>query len=237
MLRRLPLLTALVVAVALAAPAASGAASGGFSPSPAVSVSPSGGVSAGTTGGGGGARGSSVYSTAPLASGQPSAPQVRPGAGARDIPRAYLRLYRATGRRLGVDWRVLAAIGKIESDHGRSTAAGVASGLNFASCCSGPMQICTVASCGRVWQHYAVDADGDGTASVYDPPDAIAATARIVRDLESVFGTRVSLLLAAYNAGPAAVQRAKGVPDFPETRAYVALGLRYVKALRAKRTG
>ena len=160
----------------------------------------------------------------------PAAP--RPGRGSSDVPRAYLRLYRAAGHRHGVDWRVLAAIGKVESDHGRSTAAGVSSGRNFADCCSGPMQICTVAACGRVWQHYALDADGDGRRSVYAPADAIDAAARIVKDLQGVFGRRrPSLLLAAYNAGPTAVQRHRGVPAYPETRAYVATALRYMRAL------
>jgi membrane-bound lytic murein transglycosylase B len=151
------------------------------------------------------------------------------------VPAAYRRIYRAAARRYGVDWRLLAAIGKVESDHGRSTAAGVHSGLNFADCCSGPMQMCTVASCGKVWQFYAIDADGDGSASVYDPPDAIAAAAALARDLQAVFGRRhPRLILAAYNAGPAAVQKHDGVPPFPETEAYVAQGLRYMKSLKRR---
>ena len=158
-------------------------------------------------------------------------PPARPGAGAREIPRAYRGLYRAAGRRYGIDWRVLAAIGKNESDHGRSTAPGVASGLNFADCCSGPMQICTVEACGRVWQHYAVHANRDGRRSVYDAADAIYAAGAIVRELQTIFGRRPSLLLAAYNAGPTAVQRQRGVPAYPETRAYVAAGLRYMRQI------
>jgi soluble lytic murein transglycosylase-like protein len=165
---------------------------------------------------------------------QPQPSPVRPGRGARDVPRGYLRLYRSAARRYGVDWRVLAAIGKNESDHGRSTAPGVHRGLNFADCCAGPMQICTVTSCGSVWQHYAVDANGDRRRSIYDPADAIHASAAIVRDLQSVFGrNHPAYLLAAYNAGPAAVQRHRGVPDFPETQAYVAAGLRYMKLVQA----
>jgi membrane-bound lytic murein transglycosylase B len=155
-----------------------------------------------------------------------------PGTGASDIPRAYMRLYRAAARAYGVDWRILAAIGKSESDHGRSTAAGVRSGRNFADCCSGPMQICTVVSCGRVWQQYAVDGDGDGIESVYDPADAIPAAGAILRDLQRTFGRHPKLLLAAYNAGVAPVIRYKGVPPYPETQAYVAAGIRYMKLIR-----
>ena len=159
----------------------------------------------------------------------------RPGRGAADVPRSYLRLYRAAARRYGVDWRVLAAIGKNESDHGRSPAKGVRTGRNYADCCSGPMQICTVASCGRVWQASAVDADGDGRKSVYDPADSIFAAAQIVRDLQALFGrSHPAYVLAGYNAGPGAVQRYRGVPDYPETRAYVARGLRYMKLVASR---
>jgi hypothetical protein len=71
-----------------------------------------------------------------------------------------------------------------------------------------------------------------GTARAYgldDPFDAaraIDAQAHLMRDLLRQFGS-VPLALAAYNAGPAPVQRCACVPPIPETRAYVAdiLGL------------
>ena len=154
------------------------------------------------------------------------------GVGASDIPSDYLRLYHAAGDANGVSWRVLAAIGKNESDHGRSRAAGVASGVNSAKCCAGPMQICTRASCGNTWSAYAVDGNGDGIKSVYDPADAIYAAAALVRNLQATFGSNhPGLLMAAYNAGPGNVQHYKGVPPFPETEAYVANGLAYMGTL------
>jgi Transglycosylase SLT domain len=222
-LRLAVLALAVLAAFALLAPAAGASNGGTAAPTGSTGGTVPGSVTA-----------HAPHAPAPQASPSPIPQQVRPGRGASDVPRAYLRLYRAAARRYGLDWRVLAAIGKIESDHGRSPAAGVTSGLNFADCCAGPMQICTVATGGNVWDHYAIDADGDGRRSIYDAADAIYAAGTIVRDLQGVFGRHPALLLAAYNAGAGAVERNRGVPDYPETRAYVAQGLRYMKALRSR---
>jgi membrane-bound lytic murein transglycosylase B len=177
-----------------------------------------------------------VHAPAPTPAPAPVAPAPAPApaptGSTADIPSRYLALYKAAGAKYGVDWRVLAAIGKNESDHGRSTAPGVASGRNFADCCSGPMQMCTVKACSNVWQFYAIDADGDGIASVYDPDDAIYAAAALVRDLEAIVGDDPQLLLAAYNAGPGNVKKYEGVPPFAETKAYVSAGLAYIASLR-----
>ena len=44
------------------------------------------------------------------------------GAATREVPADYLSLYRQAGAVSGVPWSVLAAIGAIETDHGRSHA-------------------------------------------------------------------------------------------------------------------
>jgi soluble lytic murein transglycosylase-like protein len=94
------------------------------------------------------------------------------------------------------------------------------------------MQICTRDSCGNTWSAYAVDGNGDGVKSVYDPADAIYAAAALVRNLQGIFGSNhPGLILAAYNAGPGNVQHYKGVPPFAETEAYVAKGLAYMGTL------
>ena len=41
-----------------------------------------------------------------------------------DIPAEYLVLYQRAAARYGIDWAILAAIGKIECDHGRGQAPG-----------------------------------------------------------------------------------------------------------------
>jgi membrane-bound lytic murein transglycosylase B len=72
---------------------------------------------------------------------------------------------------------VLAGIGKVESDHGRSRLPGVRSGWNAAGA-AGPMQFgIGTGRAGNAWARYGHDFDHDGRLSVYDPGDAIPATA------------------------------------------------------------
>jgi hypothetical protein len=97
----------------------------------------------------------------------------------RDIPPGYLHIYQAAGAAVG-GWEYLAAIGKVETDHGRSRAAGVRSGVNFLGCCSGPMQFSVVGS-PSTWDSYGVDGDHDGKTSPFDPADAIPAAARYLQ--------------------------------------------------------
>jgi cell wall-associated NlpC family hydrolase len=97
------------------------------------------------------------------------------GEALRDIPRPYLALYRAAPATdcPGLPWAVLAGIGKVESDHGRSTLAGVHSGANPYGA-AGPMQIGIGGKAGNTWAAY-----GDGVLEhVYDPVYAIPAAAR-----------------------------------------------------------
>jgi hypothetical protein len=108
--------------------------------------------------------------------------QFRPSALAlRDIPRAYLSAYQAAGTRNELGWEYLAAIGKIETDHGRSMAAGVRSGVNFAGCCAGPMQFLITGPGGGTWGAYGVDGNRDGRKDVYDLADAIPAAGRYLQ--------------------------------------------------------
>src|SRR4051812_11967050 len=96
------------------------------------------------------------------------------------IPQAYLELYQQAGEHYGIDPWILAAIGKIETDHGRSTAPGVRSGVNTYGCCAGPMQF-SITPSPSTWDAYGVDGNHDGHKSPYDPEDAIPAAARYLR--------------------------------------------------------
>jgi hypothetical protein len=61
-----------------------------------------------------------------------------------------------------VPWQVLAGIGSIETDHGRSSAPGVHSGVNSYGCCAGPMQFNLRDGPPSTWDRYGVDGNRDG---------------------------------------------------------------------------
>lgn len=61
----------------------------------------------------------------------------------------------------------------------------------------------------------------------FDPFDAIEGSAELlggyVAGYRPFYGDPYSVALAAYNAGPAAVERYRGIPPYAETRDYIAL--------------
>ncbi|WP_433501635.1 NlpC/P60 family protein [Sphaerimonospora sp. CA-214678] len=104
-----------------------------------------------------------------------------------DIPAEYLELYKKVGKEIGVQWNVLAAIGKRETDHGRSKLPGVAGGTNYAGA-AGPMQFLISTWGGKAKikiapgiNGYASDGDGDGYGDVYNPADAILGAAKMLK--------------------------------------------------------
>jgi soluble lytic murein transglycosylase-like protein len=64
-------------------------------------------------------------------------------------------------------------------------------------------------------------AAGLGVTNPYDPTQSIEGGAKYLADQLRTFDGNVSEALAAYNAGPGAVEQAGGVPAYPETQAYV----------------
>jgi hypothetical protein len=95
--------------------------------------------------------------------------------GLASVPARYLSWYRAAARTCpGLAWEVLAGIGTIESDNGRSNARGVHRGKNRKGA-EGPMQFEPA-----TFAEYAVKADRSARLSPYDPQDAIFSAARML---------------------------------------------------------
>jgi soluble lytic murein transglycosylase-like protein len=68
-----------------------------------------------------------------------------------------------------------------------------------------------------------------GVVDSFDPDQNIEAGVRFLAQLFRRFGSNVRLALAAYNAGPEAVNAYNDVPPYPETRSYVTRILKLYK--------
>ena len=107
----------------------------------------------------------------------------------------------AAARRNGVDPALLAGLVRQES--------------NFNAAAVSP------AGARGLTQLMPATAAGLGVANPSDPVQALEGGARYLRRQLDAFGGDVTKALAAYNAGPGAVQRYGGVPPYAETQAYV----------------
>jgi len=87
-----------------------------------------------------------------------------------DIPAGYLALYQAAAVRFGLPWELLAAVGKVESDHGRDPG----SDLPNAAGAVGPMQFEPGTFAAYSW------AAGTRSPDIDDPHDAIEAAAAML---------------------------------------------------------
>jgi soluble lytic murein transglycosylase-like protein len=71
-----------------------------------------------------------------------------------------------------------------------------------------------------------------GVANPLNPTESIEGGARYLSQLMSQFGGNTEDALAAYNAGPGAVQQYGGIPPYAETQSYVSKVLGYAEAYR-----
>jgi soluble lytic murein transglycosylase-like protein len=154
-------------------------------------------------------RAAAALAAARLAAARAGAGAAR-SATARGIPPAYLALYRSAAATCpGLDWHVLAAIGQVESGHGRNVGPSSAGA-------QGPMQFLP-----STFAAYAVDGDGDGDRDIWDPADSVFSAARY---------------LCANKAGnPRSLPRA--IWHYNHADWYVAMVLRVAEQLRVRYPG
>jgi len=76
-----------------------------------------------------------------------------------------------------------------------------------------------------------------GVSNVFDPEQNIRGGTRYLQEMLELYNHDLSLSLAAYNAGPAAVDRCGGVPPFPETRRYIRHVFALMRAYGSKNPG
>jgi soluble lytic murein transglycosylase-like protein len=122
--------------------------------------------------------------------------------GASASAAAYRPLVEQTARKYGLDPALLFSV--IESESGFNPRAVSSAGAK------GLMQLMDGT------------ARGYGVVDPYSPQQNVDAGARFLRDLLKRYDGSTSLALAAYNAGPGAVDRYGGVPPYQETQTYVA---------------
>ena len=67
-----------------------------------------------------------------------------------------------------------------------------------------------------------------GVKNVWDPKQNINGGTKYLKQLLDKFDGNVKMAVASYNAGPARVEKHKGVPPIPETQQYVKKVMQYV---------
>jgi soluble lytic murein transglycosylase-like protein len=79
-------------------------------------------------------------------------------------------------------------------------------------------------------------ASGLGVTNAYDPAQNVAGGTRYIKGLLDRFGGDMRKAVAAYNAGPGAVEKYDGVPPYAETQNYVQNVLASYEKYRNQRT-
>jgi soluble lytic murein transglycosylase-like protein len=117
------------------------------------------------------------------------------------VPAGYATIIDEAAQAHGVDPRLIAAVIRRESAWNPNALSRVGA--------SGLMQL------------MPATARELGVTNIFDVRQNIFGGTRYLRSLLDRFNGDLDLTLAAYNAGPGAVKKYKGVPPYAETRAYV----------------
>ena len=132
-----------------------------------------------------------------------------------NVPVHLSALFAEAAQVHGLDPRLVAAVARRESAFNASA-------------------VSPVGACGLM-QLMPATAKYLGVSNVFDPRQNVLGGARYLRTLLDTFNGDLDLTLAAYNAGPGAVRKYKGIPPYRETRDYVRIvRASYEQSLRSK---
>jgi soluble lytic murein transglycosylase len=126
----------------------------------------------------------------------------------------YKGIIRQASKRFGLDPSLIKAVIKAESDFDSEAVSRVGA--------QGLMQL------------MPQTADAMNVGDPFDPEENIFGGARYLSQLLKRFKNNKMLALAAYNAGPEAVETHKGVPPYSETRTFIKRVINYYNSFRAK---
>lgn len=143
-----------------------------------------------------------VYTSRPARNpAREEAPQVSGRPSRNKVPPRFADLVSRVSRRHEMDAALVAAVIRVESSFD-------------------PMAVSPKGARGLM-QLMPATAKQYGVRDIHDPGQNIEAGVSYLSDLREKYRGNMRLALAAFNAGPTAVQRAGGIPDFRETRRYL----------------
>jgi len=107
-----------------------------------------------------------------------------------------------------------------DASHDNGVPPGLVRAVLMAESAGDPAAVSTAGAQGLM-QLMPGTAAGCGITNPFDPNENVQCGAGYLRSLLDRYHNNVKLAVAAYNAGPGAVDRYHGVPPYAETQAYV----------------
>jgi len=133
--------------------------------------------------------------------------------GAPQINAPYSYLFAEAARTYGVDARLIAAVARRESAFN-------------------PNAVSRVGACGLM-QLMPATARVLGISDIFDVRQNIFGGTQYLKQLLDTYNGDIDRTLAAYNAGPGAVEKYGGIPPYETTRQYVGMVMRRYEQYRA----